>query len=100
MANSSRDTATIGTRSYNWAGLATRAVASSSAQSSAVGAAGEYELCTDTDCYIMVGSNPTASTSTRFLAAGMSFTLQLTATDKVAAIRKTADGTLTILPVI
>lgn len=92
--------ATIGTRAYTWSGILTRTVTATSAQTAAVGTAGEYEIATDTDCYILVGSNPTAAAATsRFLAAGSAFTVQLGATDKVATIRKSADGNLTVLPV-
>ena len=91
--------ATIGTRAYDWGNIDTVAIASASAASDAVGTAGEYELSSDTDCYILAGAAPTATTSSRFLPAGVTFTAQLGATDKVAVIRKDSDGTLTILPV-
>lgn len=90
---------TIGTRAYDWPNIATVAIGASSAVSSAVGTAGEYELSADTDCYVLVGSAPTATTSSRYLPSGAAWTVQLSATDKVAVIRKDADGTLTILPV-
>lgn len=90
----------IGTRAYTWGSIINRTVTSTSAQTAAVGTAGEYEIATDTDCYVLVGSNPTAAaTTSRFLAAGAAFTLQLASTDKVAVIRKSADGNLTVLPV-
>lgn len=92
--------ATVGTRAYDWANIETVAIASTSAASGAVGAAGEYELSADVDCYFLVGAaTPTATTASRFLPAGAVFTLQLSATDMVAVIRKDTDGTLTILPV-
>ena len=90
----------VGTRAYDWSSLMTLAVGETSAATSAVGAAGEYEIAADTDCYIMVGNDPEASpTTSRYLPAGAAFTLQLAATDKVAAIRRDEDGTLTVLPV-
>jgi hypothetical protein len=92
--------ATIGTRAYDWASIDTVAIASASAASDAVGAAGEYELSADVDCYVLIGAGaPAATTSSRFLPAGSAWSLQLAATDKVAVIRKDTDGTLTILPV-
>ncbi len=85
-------------RAYDWANIAVVSVGSASAQSSAVSVAGDYELATDTDCYVLVGANPTAAASTsRFLAAGQRMTLKLAAGDKVAAIRKSADGKLSIV---
>lgn len=91
--------ASIGTRKYNWAGLISVNISSSNVASDAVGTTKEYEISSDTDCYIMVGTAPIASTSTRYLPAGGAFTIQLEATDKVAVIRKSADGKLTILPI-
>lgn len=90
----------IGTRAYNWAGAIARTVATASAQTAAVGTAGEYEISVDTDCYVLVGSNPTAAaTTSRFMPAGSAWTLQLGATDKIGVIRKSADGNLLVLPV-
>lgn len=87
-------------RSPDWAGIAHIAVAAVSAQSSAIAADGDYELSADTDCYVLVGANPTAAAATsRFVGAGRSMTLRLRAGDKIAAIRKTADGNLSILQV-
>lgn len=90
---------TAGTRTYDWSSIVSVAVADASAASDAVGAAGEYELSADVDCYVLVGATPTATAASRFLPAGAAFTLQLAATDKVAVIRKDVDGNLTILPV-
>lgn len=90
----------VATRAYDWAGAIARAVGSASAATGAVGADGEYELSTDTDCYVKVGSNPTASaTSGRYMAAGTSWTIQLGAADKVGVVRKSSDGNLYVLPV-
>lgn len=85
-------------RTPDWANIITRAVAAASAQSSAIATAGDYELSSDTDCYVLVGTNPTAAAGTSlFIAAGRPRTIALKAGEKVAAIRRTADGTLTIL---
>jgi len=90
----------IGTRAYTWGSAIPRTVTSTSAQTVAVGTAGEYEISVDTDCYVLIGSNPTAAaTTSRFMAAGSAWTLQLASTDKVAVIRKSADGNLLVLPV-
>jgi len=90
----------IGTRAYTWGSALARTVTATSAQTAAVGADGEYEISVDTDCYVLIGSNPTASaTTSRFMAAGTAWTLQLASTDKVGVIRKTADGNLLVLPV-
>lgn len=92
--------AKIGTREYDWANIISISVQSSSTPTAnAVGVKKEYELTSDTDCYFLVGSAPVATTSSRFLPAGVSFTLQLNANDKIAVIRKSADGKLTILPI-
>lgn len=92
------------TRAMDWGAIASVAISASSAQSSAltVGPYGlEIELCADTDCYVLIGANPTATTSSRFLAAGAAWTIRLDQTGlKVAVIRKSADGKLTILPAL
>lgn len=89
----------IGSRTYEWASGQKIAVGASSAQSSAISAA-EVMLQADTDCFINVGSNPTAADSAGSfpLLAGEKFHLQITDGYKVAVIRKTADGSLYILP--
>ncbi len=85
-------------RTPDWANIITRAVASASAQTAAIAVAGDYELSSDTDCYVLVGANPTAAAGTSlFIAAGRPRTLALKVGEKVAAIRKSADGTLTLL---
>jgi hypothetical protein len=85
-------------RTPDWANIITRAVAATSAQTAAIATAGDYELSSDTDCYVLVGSNPTAAAGTSmFIAAGRPRTLALKVGEKVAVIRKTADGTLTLL---
>jgi hypothetical protein len=84
-----------------WASIAVVNVAATSAQSSAIAATGDYELSSDTDCYVLVGDDPTAAAGTsRFVAAGRPFTLSLKTGEKVAVIRKSADGKLSILPVL
>lgn len=87
----------IGTRSYAWGSVISRSVSSTDQSATAVSATGEYEISTDTDCYINVGA--AATTAKRYLAAGCAFTLQLANGDVVHVIRKSADGNLTILPV-
>lgn len=85
-------------RTPDWANIITRAVATASAQTSAITVAGDYELSSDTDCYVLVGADPTAAAGTSmFIAAGRPRTLALKVGEKVAAIRKSADGTLTLL---
>lgn len=92
--------AKIGTRAYNWAGISSiNIAATNTVMANAVGTAKEYELSSDVDCYVLIGTAPVATTSSRYLPAGSAFTVQLAATDKIAVIRRSADGKLTILPV-
>lgn len=87
-------------RAPDWANIAVVNVAAASAQSAAIAETGDYELSSDTDCYVLVNADPTAAAGTsRFLAAGRPFTLSLKTGEKVAVIRKTADGKLSILRV-
>jgi hypothetical protein len=69
----------------------------SSAQSTAVAATGVYWLGATKDCYVERGTNPTASTSTFFLPAGL-YPFPLTAGDKIAAIQSTEVGQVSITP--
>ena len=47
-----------------------------------------------TDCFVAFGSNPTATTSSHFLAASETQDFGVTPGDKVAAIRSSVSGTL------
>jgi len=72
-----------------------------SAQSSALTARVTYMLCATEDCHILFGSNPTATTSSTFLPAGVPWPVTILddgTTYKVAAIQKDTAGTLTITP--
>lgn len=92
----------IPTRSYSWASGAAVSVAATSARTAAGIAATEVLVCSSTDCFIAVGSASvvaTAGAGSLFLAAGVPMHLQITSGQYVAAIRLSADGTLTILPV-
>lgn len=74
-------------------------VTSSSAQSSALpDGTSIVRLVSSEDCYIEIGTNPTASVTTSlFLPAGLPEYLGVSGnTIKVAAIRGSADGTLYI----
>lgn len=74
----------------------TVSVASSSAQSSTFGKA-VIRLWSSADCYIEVGSNPTATTSKMPLSAGSEMYMRVVPDeDKIAVIRRSSDGTLHI----
>ena len=73
-------------------------VSSSSAQSSAINS-GEVLLHATTACYVVMGSDPTATTTTGIpLIAGEKFHLRVNPGHKVAVIRDTADGYLFVVP--
>lgn len=50
------------------------------------------------NCYYRQGSNPTATTADKYLAAGVVEYLDTAPGDKFSAIRASADGTLWITP--
>ena len=75
--------------------VSTISVASSSAQSSAHAATTNVvRLVSTTDCHVSFGSNPTATTSSMYLPANQVEYFLVAASEKVAAIRANADGTL------
>jgi hypothetical protein len=65
-------------------------------QSSAVGTTGIYEVTATADAYIEVSSDPTATTSTMFLAGGIPKFMRLLSTDKIAALQKASAGVIHI----
>jgi hypothetical protein len=68
-----------------------------SAQSTAVAmTTWQIRLVCDSDCYIAIGSNPTATTSSTWLPATSPEYFACHPGDKVAAIQKTASGTLNL----
>ena len=72
-----------------------------SAQSSALTVNTTYVLCATEDCHFLISANPTALTTSTFLAAGVPWPITIPdvgVTYKVAAIRKDTSGTLTITP--
>lgn len=69
-----------------------------SAQSAAI-ASEMIALYATGDCYINIGSNPTASNTNMFLAAGERLHVVITSGQKVAVIQASAVGTLHITPV-
>lgn len=73
------------------------AVGSVTAQSAAVTAT-RVRIVSTTNCYIAFGSNPTADTSSLLLAAGHPEIFTFTTGQKVACLRVTADGVLSIAP--
>jgi hypothetical protein len=65
----------------------TRSLSGSSAQSSAFNAKTKYvRVQTDTACFVLVGANPTATTSHMPLAANVPEYFGVTGGDKIAAI--------------
>jgi hypothetical protein len=85
----------------DWANGAVVSIGAASAQSAAL-TAGAYVLTPNVDCYIAVGSNPTATTNSAgsdFLAAGTKWPLTILSGNKVAVIQSSSAGTLFLLPV-
>lgn len=75
----------------------TRAVASTTAQSSAFGANTTIvRLRSTTDCFVEFGSNPTATSASMFLPSGVTEYFGVVGGSKLAVIRSSADGTLYI----
>lgn len=74
----------------------TVASGAASAQSAAVGTAGIYSVTPTLDAYVEKGANPTATTTTMFLAGGIPMFMRLAATDKIAALQKSAAGVVHI----
>ena len=76
----------------------TISVTSSSAANSTAFAAGTtaVRVVSTTDCHIIFGTSPTATTSTAYLPANQVeyFKVPVPGTSKLAAIRANADGTL------
>jgi len=73
-----------------------------SGASSASSAALSHDLVEVTatlDCYIAIGSAPTASATTMYLPASLPRLFHiLNGTDKIAAIKKSSDGVVHIVP--
>lgn len=76
-------------------GSENRSFTSSSAQSSTL-RGGIYAISADQDCYIAVGSNPTATTTSFRIPSNTLLYIKVEKDDKIAAIRQTTDGTLNI----
>ena len=73
----------------------------SSVQSSATMTGTVVRVVPTTDCYIEVGTNPTATASGSSLFPAMvAEYIMVKDGDKLAAIRKTADGTLNITVIL
>ena len=73
----------------------------SSVQSGAVMGGTVLRVVPTTDCYVEVGSNPTATASGSSLFPAMvAEYIMVKDEDKLAAIRKTADGTLNITVIL
>ena len=89
------------TRQYDWANGQKVAVTATSAQSAALTSVSEVLVSVNTNMYITVGTNPTAANAAGsfYIPSGTVFHLQVTAGQKIAAIRDTADGSIYILPV-
>ncbi len=89
-----------GTRSYNYAAGQRVAVATASAQSTAI-TANEVLLHASVKCYVCSGPNETAiATGTSIpLEAGEKFHLRIRSGEEIAVIRDASDGFLHIIPV-
>lgn len=90
--------------SYAPGATSTLAIGVASAQSGALSNAGytskarasTYRVVSDTDCFLVFGANPTATSAGLFLPARSVEYFDIPAGSKIAAIRATADGTLNI----
>jgi hypothetical protein len=73
------------------------AVGSSSTQSTALGAQTRcVRLVSNTDCYIAIGSNPTATTSGLLLLASQPEYFTVRPGELIAVIQSSASGTLNV----
>lgn len=75
----------------------TQAVAytGSAAASNAFGANTRVvRITATTDCFVAISANPTATTSSVYLPAGVVEYVRVNPSDKISAIRRAADGTL------
>lgn len=89
--------ATVGTRAY--ASGERVSVTSGSLASNPI-AASEVMLHATVRCFVIAGANPTAANTTSIpLEPGEKFHMRITPGDKIAVIRDTADGFLSIIPV-
>lgn len=50
-----------------------------------------------TDCYVAISANPTATTSSAYLPAGVVEYVRINPGDKISAIRRAQDGTLNVV---
>jgi hypothetical protein len=84
-----------------WAAYKTLAIGATSAQSAALGTnTRAVRLCSTSDCYVQIGSNPTATATSAYLPAGKPEIVSLAAsTDKIAALQVTAAGVLSIVEI-
>ena len=72
-------------------------VSGTSTQSAVIDKSRIVELCSTTDCHIVIGSNPTATSSDFFLPANTyRKVLVVEDTDKIAVIQNSAGGNLFI----
>ncbi|HZT29502.1 MAG TPA: hypothetical protein VFA33_06445 [Bryobacteraceae bacterium] len=76
----------------------TLAIGSSSAATAAPIGADVVRLVATVDCYVAIGSSPTATASSMFLPAKMAEYFVLAQTDKIAVLQVSSGGTLYITP--
>lgn len=90
------------TRSYDYANGQKVTVGAASAQSSSISSSNEVMLHATTDCYVRVGSNPTAADSAGSfpMTAGEKFHIRITPGELIAVIQDSDAGALFILPVL
>lgn len=81
--------------------IITRSVTSASAQSAIIkGGDGPFEIVclhSDVDCYWEAGASPIATVSSEPLPAGILHYKKIISGQKIAVLRKNADGTLHIM---
>lgn len=91
----------IGTRLYDIANGQKVAFTGTTGQSAALGATTQ-EVClyATADCYIVNGTDPTATSSSFPLPANLHFHIRVYPDDKIAVIAATGNGDLYIMPVL
>ena len=75
-------------------------VNATSAQSTAISNSNIVRILSTTNCHILMGTNPTATTSEIFISAFVPEYFEITVNDKIAAIRNTDDGIIYITEMV
>lgn len=101
MTRLARDITGSIVQAVGWGASQTRAFTGTSAQSAVMGD-NTYvvRLTASADCFVAIGANPTATTSSTFLPAGVVEYVEIFPGQRVAAIQASSAGTLYITETI